>query len=340
MFLVRLTIILLIFIGQCFAQGNSCSAFTVNHENILLAKNLDWDLGNGLIIFNPKGEIKQSVFNKDSQYNWTAKYSSITFNHFGLNHPLGGMNESGLCVEELSTWPAKYPSDKKTTLNEFEWIQFQLDNFSTVDECLANIENYAISKFFFNIHFILTDATGHTAVVEFINGKPVYYHKEHLPIPVLTNNNYQELVRYDSLHTQKKRRKLDVNFSQDRFIKIDELLETQTNDGIARTHLDAINILDSVKVSDTKWSIVYDVLNKNIYYTTSRIRKISTINFSNFNQLDEYHYFNINSENEPKFKKFSKSDNDLYLDNLIVDINEVYGSEGNELINRINNFLK
>ena len=126
-FIVSLIIIYLGGLG--LGQNYSCSGFVIkNNNDILLAKNLDWALGNGLIIFNPKNKLKCSIYAKSKKNSWTSKYSSITFNHLGLNQPLGGMNEEGLTIEELSTWPAEYFNKNNFIVNEFEWIQYQLDN--------------------------------------------------------------------------------------------------------------------------------------------------------------------------------------------------------------------
>ncbi len=65
--------------GTGYAQTFSCSAFIINDtNNILLAKNFDWELGNGIIIYNPNGKAKKSIYSKDNESIWISKYSSIT----------------------------------------------------------------------------------------------------------------------------------------------------------------------------------------------------------------------------------------------------------------------
>lgn len=327
-------------VAQSFCQTFTCSSFTVNDGIIMLAKNLDWDLGNGLIIYNPKGKNKKSIYCNESEIGWVSKYSSITFNHFGLNQPLGGINEAGLSIEELSTWQTQYSKNNKRTLNEFEWIQFQLDNYSTVDECIENILNYNILKFFFDLHYILTDSTGKTIVIEFLEGEPICYYDDQLPIPVLTNNNYKELIRYNDLIENDEANTLNVNFSQDRFVKINKLLKKKANHGYKLNHIDAMDILDSVSVSDTKWSIVYDILNKNIFYKTNQNKTLTKLNFSKFNQTRKYYYYNIKFGKAPEFKKFSSAVNTNYLEELKRDIFEYYGPDGIALINKINDLLQ
>jgi penicillin V acylase-like amidase (Ntn superfamily) len=340
MFLMKFTIIIsFLFITQLFGQGYNCSAFVINKDVILLAKNLDWALGNGLIIYNPKGEGKKSVFAKESGDKWISKYSSITFNHLGLNQPLGGMNEAGLAVEELSTWPTEYSRNKEITVNEFEWIQYQLDNFSSVDECVANIGKYNIQKFFFNIHYMIVDSSGKSAVVEFINGKPVCYTNSLLPIQVLTNNNYHELIKYDQLFSKSHYDKLNVTNSQDRFLMINELLKNVKSYNSPLNYLDAIDILDSVKVSDTKWSVVYHILNKTIYFKTEEDEEIKNVRISDFYQTFGYKYFSLNSSSEVKFEKFTNNRNIDYLEILKKDILKQHSNIGAQLIDKISDYL-
>jgi len=148
--MIRIVLILFLITQYLGAQQLSCSAFVVNSNKNYVGKNLDWSLGNGIIIFNPANEKKSSV---TSSKKWVSKFRSLTFNHLGKNMPLGGMNECGLVIEELSSWSVKYPhKDSTSTLNEFEWIQYNLDNNKNVTELIENIELLGIEKFAFGIH--------------------------------------------------------------------------------------------------------------------------------------------------------------------------------------------
>jgi len=219
-------IVLLIFcIGELsLSQNYSCSGFVIkDNNNILLAKNLDWALGNGLIIYNPKNKLKKSIYTKSNKNSWISKYSSITFNHLGLNQPLGGMNEEGLTIEELSTWPAKYFNNNNFIVDEFEWIQYQLDNYPTIEEVLNNIKKISISKFYFLLHYLIADNTGNVAIIEFIGGRPKIYQDEFLSIPVLTNNNYSELLKYSLKASESHLDISNMNHSQGRFLKISSI---------------------------------------------------------------------------------------------------------------------
>ncbi len=337
----RFLLFVLLVFSNTIAQQLTCSAFVISDENILLAKNLDYELGNGLVLFNPKDKIKKSLYDEGFENIWKSKFNSITFNHFGINQPLGGMNETGLVIEELSTWPTEYPTNGIMNLTEFEWIQYQLDNYSTVKEVILNIANVAISKFYFSLHYIIVDSTGDKAILEFIKGEAKLYKDESLPLPILTNNNYLELIKYVKLVPKSHHNKLDVNNSQDRFLKIRQLLKNGINEDNFEGCLTAMEVLDSVKVPDTQWSIVYDVVNKNIYFKTKLNEDLQVLSFSKSDLLnDTYYYLSLNSSIQNEFIKFTTSSNSEYLNKLEKDIINYNGNKKSELVNKINLYLK
>ena len=97
-------------------SSTACTSFVVKKDNrILLAKNLDWEISNGIILVNKKGVFKTAYCDCHRKLSWTSRYGSVTFNQFGKEFPLGGMNEKGLVVEELNSWgrtPESGPSQR------------------------------------------------------------------------------------------------------------------------------------------------------------------------------------------------------------------------------------
>lgn len=330
-------IFIIILNNHISGQSLNCSSFIIKNDNVFLAKNFDWSLENGLIIFNPKNKLKKSIYSESNRNIWISKYSSITFNHLGLNQPLGGMNEKGLVIEELSTWPVEYYKNSDLSLNEFEWIQYHLDNYSTTNEVLANIEQISIRKFYFQLHYLIVDRYGDKAIVEFIGGKPEIKHGESLIYPVLTNNNYSDLIKYFNLASESRFNKLNVNYSQDRFLKIVKLLK-KYND--SANYLYSMNLLDSVQVTDTQWSIVYDIYAQKIYYKTKSDDNVKCILYSQKLIGDNEVKFIPIGLKKNKFMTFNLNNNIKYLEDLIVDINMHFGNKGLELVNKIKNYLK
>ena len=93
---------ILITVVLCFTAKLAfpCSAIVLKHnDQILLAKNFDWTLHDGMIIKNLRGTSKTAYFtHTGEQATWTSKYGSITFNQNGKEMPYGGMNEQGLAL--------------------------------------------------------------------------------------------------------------------------------------------------------------------------------------------------------------------------------------------------
>ena len=250
------------------------------------------------------------------------------------------MNEKGLAVEELSTWPTEYFNNNNFILNEFEWIQYQLDNYQSTKEVVYNIEKASIKKFYFGLHYLVVDRYGDIAIVEFIEGKPVVYRGSSLDVPVLTNNNYQRLIKYLNLISESDDKKLNINTSQDRFVKIVSLLKEQKNNYSPADYLSAMNILDSVKAADTQWSIIYDVLKSTVYYKTkfnNRVREISFLN--DIVKGNNFQYIPLETRNQNQFQTFQLTDNISYLKKLKEDIERQFGDEGSDLVKLINLYL-
>lgn len=325
-FIVLILISLLNF-SNLSGQSFNCSAFVINSDKIYLGKNFDWELGNGIIVFNPANELKKSCI---SGKKWRSKFSSITFNHFGKNMPLGGMNEAGLVIEELSTWPCEYPKRfEDKCVNEFEWIQYNLDKFSSVKKIIENIDKTGIKKFLFGLHFIAADKKGNSAIIEFINGKPKVYTGDSMPFKAITNNNYTELLKYQ--REAELRSDCTVN-SQDRFLKIINLLN---NLEMSARHSE-MSILDSVKVKDTRWSILYDISNKNIYFTTDLVNNIDTVSFNDFSYNYKLSYYSEFYNNRSvQFEIFDEYKNNIYLWNLLESFKKLKNDDSDNICKKI-----
>ena len=155
-----------------------CSSFVLkNGKTVLLGKNFDWTLDQGLILKNVRNTHKVAYYTHDgTPASWTSKYGSITFNQNGKEMPYGGMNEKGLVVEMLWMDETQFNiSEDKAYLNELEWIQYQLDNFHSIDEVIANIESFKIYPIQGKIHYLLADTQGKSVIIEYVDKKPKIY---------------------------------------------------------------------------------------------------------------------------------------------------------------------
>ncbi len=96
---------------------------------------------------------------------------------------IDGMNERGLGAHGLYLNATDFgPRDPaKPGIHAALWAQYALDNAATVDEALALLDKVQIvmveaqgHKAF--VHLALEDATGDSAIIEYIDGKPVVHH--------------------------------------------------------------------------------------------------------------------------------------------------------------------
>src|SRR5262249_50326576 len=122
------------------ANSLGCTTFCLkNRGEVLFGKNYDYMINDGLVIVNKRGVAKTSV--ADSEKNpatWISKYGSVTFNQYGRENPMGGMNEAGLVIELMWLDEAKYPAhDQREVVDVLEWIQYHLDTAATTGEVLA-----------------------------------------------------------------------------------------------------------------------------------------------------------------------------------------------------------
>lgn len=165
----------------------ACSAFSLQYggEHIF-GKNHDWYVEGGMA-FVTKRHVKKTAWpppiNADSEdpATWTSKYGSIIFMQTGV---CAGMNETGLVVAQNALHQTVYPEpDSRHSINETEWLAYLLDNFRSVDEVIASdtkirIRNRIQPVPYFDYkgsHYLISDRTGNTAVIEFLEGKMVCY---------------------------------------------------------------------------------------------------------------------------------------------------------------------
>jgi choloylglycine hydrolase len=255
-----------------FAPGAfACTTFCFEKNGArVFGKNYDWNVGDGLVFVNKRG-VAKTAFTADNPAAWTSRFGSVTFNQYGREFPSGGINEKGLVVELMWLDETVYPEpDRRRALPTLQWIQYQLDNAATVDDVLASNSKVRIAEAgSARIHFLIADATGAVATVEYIDGRMVSRRGEKLPYPVLTNDMYDVAVT----HLQHTSGPATTHSSLDRFARASKGL-AGGNDAVTA----AFALLDDVAQGEfTQWSIVYDIGEKRAYFRTQSNRAIRFI---------------------------------------------------------------
>ncbi|MDH2239645.1 linear amide C-N hydrolase [Pigmentiphaga sp. GD03639] len=163
---------------------------------VVTARSMDWkvDVGTNLWVF-PRG-MRRSGEAGPNSIQWTSKYGSVIASGYDIS-TTDGMNEAGLVANVLWLVESSYPAyDGKTPgLTLAAWAQYALDNFATVQEAVDTLAKEPFTVVTDNVpgearlatlHLSLSDASGDSAIIEYIDGRQVIHHSR--DYQVMTNS--------------------------------------------------------------------------------------------------------------------------------------------------------
>ncbi|MBS1227704.1 MAG: linear amide hydrolase [Proteobacteria bacterium] len=266
----------------------ACSAFWFTADRTtLLARNLDTPFADGYLFACPRGREKRSLLpNALRPAHWINRYGALTFNTIGRGLPMGGINETGFVVEHLHMPGSVYPAARgRPQLLEFEWIQYLLDNCNGVAEALLAMDQVAIAAHRIGMHFLLADAAGLCALVEFRAGSRQVYTQRFLERPLITNDWYEDSLAHLGGHAGfggSAPVRMASRESLDRFAIVAALCR-DLSPGLEKdaTHLEAMRILDAVQ-NNTVLSVVYEPAAKTLAYKTQRNQQVRRLSLAEF----------------------------------------------------------
>ena len=259
-----------------------------NSGQPVYGKNMDNVHMPSYVIVNKRGVAKTSaiIFQEPdaNHISWTSKYGSVTFNFIAREWSHDGINEAGLFI---ATMPGEglmldeYPEpDSRAAMGPLQLVQYQLDNFSTVDEVIASFQSIRPVKPPENsqaaaLHYLVGDSQGNCASIEFLDGKLVCHTGWTMPVKALANSTYDHSIPYfrwfrflnlfSLIPIPEDNRPSLIRFAVagDRAKKY-----SPQRSGPAVDY--AFQILQDVEVSPTYhsalWSAVYDSANKQIHF--------------------------------------------------------------------------
>jgi penicillin V acylase-like amidase (Ntn superfamily) len=298
----------------------ACTTFCLkNKGEVLFGKNYDWMIGDGLVFVNKRGLSKFSTADA-APAKWVSRYGSVTFNQYGRENPMGGMNEAGLVIELMWLDETKYPEkDARPALDTLEWIQYQLDISATVEEVLKNSENVRIDSRV-TLHYLVNDKNGNSATVEFLDGKLVAHAGEKLAVSALANDTYEKSWSYakETRDFGGARATPQTESSLDRFTRAAQ--KTKEFEKQEKTEQEAVSyafdILANVaQKQGTQWSIVYDQKRGKIYFRTRQSAEIKSVEMKSFDFAcgSKVKIFDINSKEKgdvtAKFTDYTRAAN-------------------------------
>lgn len=180
---------------------HSCSRILWNDNKlaVLVGRTMDWPESTmPILTVFPRGLQREGgraggeVVVKDNPARWTSKYGSMVTTIYGIGSA-DGFNEKGLAMHMLYLNACDFgPRDaSKPAVHAGLWGQYLLDNASNVNEALKLLEFIQVVMVEAhghkaNVHLAIEDASGDSAIIEYIGGKPVIHHGKQFKI--MTND--------------------------------------------------------------------------------------------------------------------------------------------------------
>lgn len=287
---IALTALFGLGLASMTVPAEACTRVTyVGDSCVATGRTLDWrtPIPTNLYVY-PRGVEKKS-YDTAQSISWTAQYGSVVSVGYdvGVNE---GMNEMGLVVNLLYLPGTIYSrqDDTRPYMSTALWAAYVLDNFATTSEAVAQLSK---DEFQINapsmpggsattLHMAISDATGNSAIVEYIDGKiDIHEGKEY---QVLTNAPpYQEQRTIMEYWKQVGGMNMlpGTNRSQDRFTRASFYVSIIPKDMSHQNALagvfgivgncavpTGISVPDQPEISTTQWRSVSDQTTRTYYF--------------------------------------------------------------------------
>lgn len=177
----------------------ACTRLVFHGANgqVMTARSMDWksDIVSNLWVL-PRGMARTGQTGAHS-IRWTSRYGSVITSGYDIS-TTDGVNEAGLNANLLWLAESQYPvfdASSQPGLTIAAWAQYVLDNFATVQEAVTALEaepftivsdNLPGENRLTTLHLSISDASGDSAIVEYIGGKQVIHHSR--SYQVMTNS--------------------------------------------------------------------------------------------------------------------------------------------------------
>ncbi|MGH7919459.1 MAG: linear amide C-N hydrolase [Candidatus Dormibacteraceae bacterium] len=249
----------------------------------VVARTLDWaESDEPMLWVRPRGRDGRGDSGASS-IRWTASYGSVATTGFEIV-TTEAVNEKGLAVHILYLEQTTYETpDLRPTVSNARCVQWLADTCATVDEALqalagVRVVSVEVRGHHLGGHLSLEDASGDSAIVEFLDGKRVVHHGREFQ--VMTND-----PDYDAQEANLRRYRpfggtLPVPgdiLSPDRFVRASYFLNylpapKTEEEAVAGAVLVSHNVwvppgapYDDFEVFPTWWASAIDVTNR-VYY--------------------------------------------------------------------------
>ncbi|MBV6274313.1 choloylglycine hydrolase family protein [Alcaligenaceae bacterium CGII-47] len=181
------------------AQACTGITLTAVDGNVVRARTMEFNVNlESSVIVIPRAQARTGTTPDGKPgLSWKAKYASVGVSPMGMPHLVDGLNEKGLSMglfyfNQSAQFQPYNPANASRTLASWELGSYILDNFATVDEVRQGLADVTVAPVIFNkfkivlpVHFVVTDTSGKSIVIEYVAGK-LNIHDNN--IGVITNN--------------------------------------------------------------------------------------------------------------------------------------------------------
>lgn len=282
---------------------------------VITGRSMDWPYSFHSHLYAVPAGSEQDGGGGVNSLKWTRKYGAIEV--AGTTDPSGpidgvfdGMNTAGLVANLLYLGESDFgpaPSDNRPRLSFAGWVDYVLTSFATVNEVVEAFTNPSIYIVPINfgpgaaahptVHLSVTDASGDSAIIEYLDGKPVIHHGRQYQVMTNSPTYDQQLQLNAKWENVDKNTDLPGSIqSQDRFVRASYYLsKLPQTDNERQAVAGVFSVMRNVSVpwgvgdpehpnlSPTYWRSVADSTNK-IYYFESALSP--NIVWVNLNKID------------------------------------------------------
>jgi len=264
------------------------------HDQVVTARSMDWknEITSNLWVL-PRGMARSGEAGPNS-LRWTSRYGSVVTSGYDIS-TTDGVNEAGLSANLLWLAESQYPAfdaQSKPGLTIAAWAQYVLDNYATVKEAVAALEQEPYTIVSDNVpgedrlttlHLSISDASGDSAIIEYIGGRQVIHHSR--DYQVMTNSpQFEQQLALDAYWRQIGGTTMlpGTNRAADRFVRASFYINAIPKDPDPNKALASVfSVIRNVSVpygistpgqpniSSTRWRTVFDHQRKLYFFESA-----------------------------------------------------------------------
>lgn len=261
----------LLLYGPAAGPCRACTSFVMDTpDGPVFGANCDLFIpGDGLVMVNRRGIAKESyrTIATGEKARWTSEYGSVTFNLAGREFVWSGMNEAGLVLSSMQLAVTEYPEpDERPGLFDGNWGQYVLDTCRSVEDVIRSDASVTVRDRSPGSHYLVCDANGDCAAIEYLDGKLVYHAGSGMPVKAMSNMRYDRAL-YAFEHGGTRWWWSNPGQSAERFAAC----QARADNFDAARDTSAVNyafgtLLYYVAAPHTRWSIAYDIAGRQLWF--------------------------------------------------------------------------